>query len=508
MTPHPPDRCYWMSQGLPEAPRAQLDGELEVDVAIIGGGFTGLWTAWFLKESDPSLRIAVLEQGRIGFGASGRNAGFAVPALDHSLPALLENHGADAARLARGELVRSVHALGQFAQAHGIACEYEATGRLAIANGEGQLRRVEAEAEAAVRLGLKGFIPLDRAQIQGELHSARFAGALFEQDCALLQPAKLVRGLAGVVEKSGVRIFEQSRLEALHPGAKSQLVTRTGRVIAQSVVLSVNAWSNQQLLLRRQQLPMFTYILLSRPLTLEQRARIGWARRQGAEDMDNYLHYFRLTPDGRLLWGGEARYFFGGSVDPAHATHAGALRAIEHGFRRTFPSLADLVFEHRWGGAFSLTVGFVPALGQVPGTNVFYGFGCCGHGVAASHCSGQILRDLVLGRKTDRTGLFFVGGPRGAVKFPGEPAAFLGIQASRWALKRQDRRMSQGKAVDARAPWIIRQLKRLSPSAWHGRRQRTKRRGASGAHLPAPPEADPDRGQDEPPPERGGHRED
>lgn len=451
-------RSYWLHAAGPYEPSPPLDGDLRVDVAIVGGGYTGLWTAHFLKEADPGLDVAVLEQEVVGYGGSGRNGGFAMTVLDYSLHHLVTNYGLDRARAAHEAVARSVAAIGEFAEKHGFDCEYERTGFLAMASSPGQARRIHLDLEAAEKLGLEDWTYLDRKAVRAEVDSPLFECGVFEPTCALLQPAKLVRGIKDAVISEGTRVFERTPVTAVEPGPTTLVLTPTGTVRADKVVLATNPWTFRFPMIGLRALPLYTYILLTEPLTEEQLSRIGWERRQGLENRQNYLNYFRITRESRLMWGGEARYFYGPSIDVRHDRDAEAFRTIEGELRRTFPQLSDVGVEYRWGGPIAVTDVFLPAFGTVPGTGVHYGYGYSGHGVAPSHTGGQILRDLVLGRDSEHTNLVMV---REARKFPPEPATFLGERVSRRALKKQDRDMAAGRDVGAFEPWLLRILKKL-----------------------------------------------
>jgi glycine/D-amino acid oxidase-like deaminating enzyme len=453
-------RAYWLEQAGPYEPAEPLRGDLHVDVAIVGGGYTGLWAAHFLKAADPSLDIALLEQEVVGYGASGRNGGFAMTVVDYSLHHLLTHYGRERARAAHNAIARSVVEIGEFADKHGMDCEYELTGFLAVAASPGQVSRVRLDLQAAERLGLADeWTYLDRAAVREQVDSPVFECGAFERTCALLQPAKLAFGIRAAIADSGVRIFERTPVAAIEPGSTIVLRTPEGRVRCEQAVLAANAWSHRLPQVGRRALPLYTYILLTEPLSDAQRDRIGWRNRQGLENKQNYLNYFRITKENRLMWGGEARYFYGLSTDLAHDRDGGAFATIEREMRRTFPQLSDVRIEHRWGGPIAVTVKFLPSFGTVPGTGIHFGFGYSGHGVAPTHTGGQILRDLVLGRDTEHTDLLMV---QPAKRYPPEPAAFLGERVSRRALKKQDRAMEAGKDVGMFEPWILRVLNRLS----------------------------------------------
>jgi glycine/D-amino acid oxidase-like deaminating enzyme len=452
-------RAYWLRQAGPHEPSPPLEGDLKVDVAIVGGGYTGLWTAHFLKEADPSLDVALLEQEVVGYGASGRNGGFAMTVLDYSLHHLLKNYGVERARAAHEVVGRSVMEIGDFADKHGFDCEYEMTGFLGVAASPGQVTRIRLDLEAAERLDLDDWTYLDRKAVQEEVHSPVFECGAFERTCALLQPAKLAFGVRDAIAGAGVRVYERTLVTAIEPGTRTSLRTPSGVVMAEKVVLATNAWSHRFPQIGLRELPLYTYILLTEPLTDRQLESLGWRGRQGLENKKNYLNYFRITGENRLMWGGEARYFYGPSVGIEHDRDAEAFATIEAEMDRTFPQLRDVRVEYRWGGPIAVTVKFLPTFGRVPGTGIHYGFGYSGHGVAPTHTGGQILGDLVLGRDTELTNLLMV---QPATKYPPEPGAFLGERVSRRALKKQDRDMEAGRDVGSFEPRILRVLNKLS----------------------------------------------
>jgi glycine/D-amino acid oxidase-like deaminating enzyme len=455
----PSDRSYWLRQAGHDDPAPALEGRTRADVAIVGGGYTGLWTAYFLKEADPALDVVVLEQEIVGYGGSGRNGGFAMTVLDYSLHHLVKNHGVERARAAHEAVARSVVEIGEFAAKHRFDIEYEPNGFLGVASSPGQVSRIRRDMEAAEQLGLDDWTFLDRREVRAEVDSPLFECGALERACALLQPAKLVRGMKAAVIDAGVRIHERTPVTAIKPGGRTELRTPGGEVIADEVVLATNPWTFRFGPIGLRELPLYTYIVLTEPLTEVQLDRIGWGNRQGLENKQNYLNYFRITKEDRLMWGGEARYFYGPSIGLAHDRDADAFATIEAEMRRTFPQLDDVRVEYRWGGPISVTVTFVPSFGSVPGTGIHYGYGYSGHGVAPSHTGGQILRDLVLRRDTEHTNLLIV---QRAKKYPPEPVAFVGERISRRALKKQDRDMEAGKDVGAFEPWILRVLNKLS----------------------------------------------
>lgn len=450
-------RSHWLGAD-PYEPGPSLEGAARADVVIVGGGFTGLWTAHFLKEADPTLDVAVIEREIVGYGGSGRNGGFAMAVLDYSLHHLVRNFGLERARHAHEAAARSVVGIGEWAEKRGVDCEYELTGLLGIATDQGQVARVRQDLTAADALGLDGWRFLSTSDVRAEIDSPRFVCGFLEETSALLNPAKLVRGIKRVAEEQGVRVFERTPITRLERGRRMRVVTPDGRIESEQVVLALNPWSFQVPMLGRRALPLYTYILLTEPLTEGQLARVGWANRRGWESKRNYLHYVRLTADDRILFGSEAVYHYGPGIGPRFERSPAVFRAMERELRAFFPQLHDVRIADRWGGPIAVTARFVPIFGSI-GERLHYGYGYNGHGVAPSHLGGQVLRDLVLGRETELTSLLFV---EEQPEFPPEPLAYLGAQATRRALKRQDHRMARGEDAGAFEPWLLRAINRLS----------------------------------------------
>lgn len=439
------EKSYWLaSSSYEESP--PLDGSTKVDVAIVGGGFCGLSTAYYLKRADPSLRVAVLEDKVVGYGASGRNAGFAMTLMGFTLSITSLRFGKEKAKKAHDFAHRAVDHIGQMVDAHGIDCDYEKPGLLTVALNPAQAKRIRDEIELAEKLGIEGLKWLDTHMVRAEVHSPTYLGARWEEQCALINPAKYVRGLKRVAQEAGVEVYERTPVVAAHLQSILHLDTPHGLVEAEKVVFATNAFSGRFPQLRSKQYPVFTYIVLTEPLTDDQLARIGWAGRQGIEDARNMIHYYRLTPDNRILFGGsDAQYYFRGPLDRDSNPHV--FRRLERDLRRTFPSLKDVRIEYRWGGPVSVPLDFFPAMGYLgEDKRVAYSLGCVGHGVAMMNMAGQIMRDLVLERESEFTDLFFVN--RGVIPLPPEPLRFALAEGIRRVLKAQDAwEASRGAAV-------------------------------------------------------------
>ncbi len=412
---------------------------MEADVAIVGAGLTGLWTALFLKELDPRAEVVVLEREVAAYGASGRNAGILSETVDHGHGLAVQHFGeAEASRLAvLGE--RNVEEMIGWLSAGGIDCGYEPTGRLLAALTEGQVEEGQRAVALARRLGIAGHEWLDRSRFRERIDSPLFLGGVRVRGGGILDPVRLVDGLQREAERRGVRLHERSGVERLgRAGARVELDTGSGSVRARRAVIATSAYTHRLLprVLHRF-IPLYDYILVSEPLTGDQREAIGWRGREGVTDGRSFFNYYRLTGDDRILWGtSEAAYYSGNRVDPAcdHSpAHYAALRAS---FRRHFPALASLEFPYAWGGPICSTTRLTPFFGSAMGGRVHYGLGYTGHGLGTTRIAGRILAHLALDRTTDLLDLALVR--RRPFPFPPEPLRSWAVTAVTRALRRVD----------------------------------------------------------------------
>lgn len=431
------EKSFWLATAGAYQESAPLDGDTAVDVAVVGGGFCGLSTAYYLKRDNPSLRVAVLEDRVVGYGASGRNAGFAMTLMGLTLEATRLRFGDAKAKQAYDFGYRAVDHVGQLVDTHGIDCDYEKPGLITVATNPGQARRLHHEIDLAEKMGVEGLRWMDSAETRGLVDSPTYLGARWEAQCALINPAKFVRGMKRVATDTGAEVYERSPVEEFRQGKRRLLLkTPRGHVKAEKVVFATNAFSARFPQLNGKQFPVFTYIILTEPLTAGQLDGIGWKGRQGIEDARNLIHYYRLTADNRLLFGGsDAMYYYGGPLN--RDRNPKVFRMLERNLRRAFPSLAGARIEYRWGGPVSVPLDFFPAMGYLgKDRRVAYSLGCVGHGVAMMNLAGQVLRDLVLERDTELTELFFVN--RRVIPLPPEPLRFALGETARQALKAQD----------------------------------------------------------------------
>jgi glycine/D-amino acid oxidase-like deaminating enzyme len=452
---------YWLETA-PHTPRPPLRERRDVDVVIVGGGYTGLWTAYHLLQAEPSLDVAVVEREEIGFGASGRNGGFAMTLLDFGLVQLRRHQGGAAVKAAHEAIAASVDEIGDAVARHRIDCDWVKGGLMVVATNPVQLQRVEADLAVAEELGLAGFRRLSSAEAQHEVHSPTYLGGMFEPHCGVVHPAKLARGLARVVEGLGAAIYEDTGLVRLDEVAgRLRVTTSEGELRCEQLVVATNAWAASTPWFRRKILPLYTYILLTEPLTDSQWAAVGWERHQGIEDKRNLVHYYRRTADGRILWGDAAGLVFpaGNRIGPTRDRHEATFAEMERDFRETFPQLAGMRFTHRWGGPVAMTATAIPLFGSLLDGRIHYGLGYNGHGVAPSHTGGKVLRDKVLAKSSPYTELCFVDAPEPA--FPGDPLLWLGTTLTRRSLRRRDRRFAEGRGSGDMDPLILRLARKL-----------------------------------------------
>lgn len=430
------EKSYWMTtrQYVPGKPLRQ---GMDVDVAIVGGGFTGLSTAYHIKKDAPGARVALLESQIIGYGASGRNGGFNMTLFGLTMGITRLRFGKAAAREAHLYMERAVDTTRELVTALNLDCDYEHPGFLRVATSPSYKKRILHEMELAHSLGLSGIEWLDRDQVQAQVKSPLYLGAWWEPRCGILNPAKLAWSWKEVIHGQGVEVFENTPVGAMcRENGRIVLETPGGRVRAHKVVLAANAWSHFIPQIKRKQTPLWTYIVLTEPLSPAMMAQIGWHNRQGIEDARNLVHYYRLTADNRLLMGGrDAGLAWGDDMDKDQCPLT--FQGLKDDVRRIFPQLKNVRFTHQWGGPVSITLDLAPALGRVGDDRVVYSLGCMGHGVSLTHLNGRTLADMVLDKKTDLTEVFFVN--RKTLPWPPEPMRAISSRTILAAMKLQDR---------------------------------------------------------------------
>ena len=440
-------KSFWLTQASAPPPGDPLDGSLEADLVVVGAGLTGLWAALLAKEEDPHREVVLLEGERIAFGATGRNGGFMDASLTHGIENGVARWPGEMPmleRLGRENFEAIKQAMGR----HGIDAGFEETGELAFATAPYQVEWLPELAETARRYGWRAEAwSAERAR--EEVRSPTYHGAVHVPDGrAVVDPARLAWGLAAAARESGVQLFERSPVTSLQrQGAGLVARTHAGRVFARRAVLATSAFPPLVSAIRRYVVPVYDYVLVTEPLTRERRQSLGWQGRHGLTDLANQFHYYRLTSDDRVLWGGyDAVYNFRNGMGPHLDERPATFELLAGHFFETFPQLEGVRFTHRWGGAIDTCSRFSVMFGKALGGRAVYAVGYTGLGVAASRFGAQVALDLAAGRDTERTRLKLVRSK--PVPFPPEPLRWAGITLTRRALAKADR------SAGRRGPWL------------------------------------------------------
>lgn len=432
-----PDLWWLDSDPLEPEARSSLIGDVGADLCVVGAGYTGLWTALLAKERDPGRSVVVVEQYETGAGASGRNGGFCSASLTHGFNNGM-NRFADEMPVIEEMGRRNLDEIQETIRRYGIECDFERTGELRVAVEPWQLDDMLEEARLRNEFGDHVDV-LSREQIQARIHSPIYEGALFDPDgTALVDPARLVWGLERACLTLGVTIFENSkvvRLEDVEGGVRVH--TPYGAVTAAKVALATNVFPSLVRQARKYVVPVFDYQLVTEPLSAAQLESIGWKGREGVSDAGNQFHYYRLTNDNCILWGGyDAIYNFRGKVQREYDFNAETFATLAGHFLKTFPQLAGIKFTHGWGGAIDTCTRFSPFWGTAHDGRVAYVMGFTGLGVGATRFGAQTVLDLLDGLDTPRTRLRMVR--RKPLPFPPEPFKWLFIRLTQASIRRAD----------------------------------------------------------------------
>lgn len=424
---------FWLDNPDRPAPLPQLTVPRSTDLAVVGGGFVGLWTALLAKEADPGRRVILLEGGRIGWAASGRNGGFCESSLTHG-PENGQQHVPQENDRLIGLGIENLDAIEEAIGRYGIDCDFERTGIINIATEQYQVDAMALEHDPGSDRQW-----LDAEALRDHIRSPQYLGGLREtRTASILDPAKLCWGLQRVIQDLGVEVYEHSIVRSLtRDGNRIVLTTDDGRVDADHVALGTNVFPSLLKRTRLHTVPVYDYALMTEPLTDAQMEAVGWKHREGLADAANRFHYFRLTADNRILWGGwDAVYHYGKQVSWKYDQRPETFATLARQFVETFPQLEGVGFTHKWGGAIDTCSRFFPFFTTAHGGRVAYSAGYTGLGVGASRFGGRVMLDLLSGEETDLTQLEMVR--KMPVPFPPEPLAWAGVTLTTKALIHSD----------------------------------------------------------------------
>lgn len=427
---------FWLSRPDRPAARDPLEGRGSTDLAIIGAGLTGLWTAVRAKERNPDRDVLLIEGGRIANAASGRNGGFVSASLTHGHANGIDRWPSEFAQLHRLG-VTNLAGIQDTIQRYQIDCGYERTGDLSVATEDYQLAHLADGAAEAAAYGVDLEV-LDGDRTRALVNSPTYRGAVRDPEVGLVDPARLAWGLARAAETLGVRIVEHSPVSGVRAvGAEVEIRTHSAVVVAHRVALATAAHDP---LLRRIGyfvIPVFDHVVVTEPLPADVHGRLGWAGREGISDSGNQFHYYRLTPDNRILWGGYDAVYQRGERPGSSLERDDFLtaRLVQH-LHDTFPGVAEVPIEFAWAGAIDTCSRFSAFWGSAFGGRLAYCVGFTGLGVGASRFGADTLLDLLWAEDTERTGLEMVGSK--PLPFPPEPLRQIGVDLTRRSLQAAD----------------------------------------------------------------------
>jgi glycine/D-amino acid oxidase-like deaminating enzyme len=414
-----------------------------VDVAVVGGGFTGLWTAFYLLRAVPGTRVAVLERDVAGCGASGRNGGWCSALFAASGARIARDHGPGPATAMLRAMQDSVDEVGRAASAEGIDCRFAKGGTVVAARNEAQRLRAQAEVAEARALGLgeADLRWLDRGEADQMLGVGATLGATYTPHCAALDPARLARGLAEAVARLGAVIYEQSPVEAITPGSgptRPRVRANGASVRADVVVRAVEGWTPTVPGHHRSLVPIYSLMIATEPLPANFWAQAGLSQRQTFSDGRHLIIYGQRTADGRLAFGGRgAPYHFGSAVRPSYDKVPRVHDALRRALTELFPALSSTAITHAWGGPLGVPRDWFSSVGLDRATGVAWAGGYVGDGVSTSNLAGRTLADLVLSRDSNLVHLPWVG--HRSPRWEPEPFRWLGVRSALWAAALADR---------------------------------------------------------------------
>ncbi len=433
---------FWESEFGDYTPNQPLSDNIDVDVAVIGGGFTGLTVAREYMKDSPHKKTAVLEGKYIGFGASGRNAGFNMSLFGLEPEVTVFRWGRRRAQAAHDYMVRAIEYVRQIVAKNNIECNYEHTGMLRVAYVPSQIKRLSNTLKLLESFDKTGqrYSYIEKAELMARVNSDKFQAAIFEADTGILNPTKHVRALKSLAEEAGAQIYEQTPVTNIERSG-NKIILKTGEktIRCEKLVIAVNAWASQIKGLpriRSRQTPVWTSQVVTEPLSKKIWDEINWNNRVAIEDIRQMVHYFRRTACGRISIGG------GNVTRPINREMAqmdckDVWNTLENRLKWIFPVLKNVRFEYRWGGPVSVNLDMTPEIGHIGDERIIYASGCIGHGLSLTQLNGRLIADLLSEQKTDLTEFWMVN--RKAIPWPPDPIGIVGFNAVKSSLRIWDR---------------------------------------------------------------------
>ena len=428
---------YWLDDPAKPEITPSLTTHIQTDLAVIGGGFTGLWTALQAKQADPSCDVVLLEAGEVAIGASGRNGGFCAASFTHGIDNGKSRWEKDLPRLIKlgNENLDGIEAtINMF----NIDCDFIRSGEVGTANEDYQIHDLLEEVEQAKQYGVPVQF-FDQNEMRSHVNSPSFLAGAIDMSNAMLNPARLAWGLKQACLQLGVRFFEGTPVTALEEKRETLILkTPHGQVEARKVAMATNAFPPLLKHLSLYVVPVYDYVLMTEPLSKSQHDAIGWYGREGLSDNANQFHYSQMTSDGCILWGGfDAIYYRNNEVAPQLENRPASFGLLAEHFFQTFPQLQGLRFTHAWGGVIDTCSRYAPFWGQAYRGKLAYAMGYTGLGVGASRFGARVMVDLLNGEQTELTELQMVKSK--PFPFPPEPFRSPVINFTRWSLDQADR---------------------------------------------------------------------
>jgi glycine/D-amino acid oxidase-like deaminating enzyme len=431
------DSLWYHTAGGSFTPRPSLPGDIDVDVAIVGAGYTGLWTAYYLHELDPSMRIAIVEREIAGFGASGRNGGWCSSLFPPSSSGIARRHGREAAVAIRRAMHESLVEVGRVADAEGIDIDYARGGTVELARNEAQLTRAREEVEEEHELtgGIEELELLSKEEAEGLARATRVLGGTYTPHCAAIHPLKLVRGLASLVEDRGVPIFERTAASEIRSGS---VVTDHGTVRAELVVRATEGYTPSLRGERRRFIPIYSLMIATEPLSPAAWDEIGLRRRETFADLRHLRIYGQRTADDRIAFGGRgAPYHFASRTRPSFDRDPRVHSALREVLVDLFPVVGDYEVTHEWGGALGIPRDWHASVGLDRERKLAWAGGYVGDGVATTNLAGRTLAQLITSQESELTRLPWVG--HTSRRWEPEPLRWLGVNGGRLLMTSSDR---------------------------------------------------------------------